>query len=81
MKKFNVSSPSNAFKLYSKSSGNELFRFGDGSDFRIDKKGKTVSYCSNNGHYNYSGISDALRGTSNTFTPKRIIVIQMKQIN
>ena len=76
--KFNVSKPSNAFRLYPKSS-NRLFKFGE-DEVRIEKKGKKESYCHSYkyySHYDYNGIENALRGTSGYFIPKRIVVIQM----
>ena len=81
MMKFNVSNSSTAFILYPKSSSEELFRFGKGgfSDIRIDVKDSSNSYCYQNiNNFDYNGISNALRGTSGNFTPKRITVIQMK---
>ena len=80
MNKFNIIQKKcdYAFKLYPQSSGTELFRFGS-YEVRIDKNGHNQSYCNQrNGHYNYNGITDALRGTKDYFTPKRITVIQMQ---
>ena len=70
-----------AFRLYQKSS-DTLFGIGYGSahTIRIYKENsKSSSYCSQyNDYYDYHGKSNAVRGSTGSFTPKRITVIQMK---
>ncbi|BFU23980.1 TLD, putative [Entamoeba histolytica] len=78
MKKFDIKQPQDAFCLYNQSH-DILFMFGLG-DIRVYKENdKTQSYCSQFS-FEYEGISNALCGKqySNRFTPKRIIVIEMK---
>ncbi|BFU26023.1 trichohyalin, putative [Entamoeba histolytica] len=79
MKKFDIKQPQYAF-LLCKQSNDCLFAFGIG-DIRIYKENdKTISFC-NQHSFEYKGISKALCGKeypNNYFTPKRIIVIEMK---
>ncbi|GAB1221000.1 hypothetical protein ENUP19_0062G0002 [Entamoeba nuttalli] len=80
MKKFDIEIPQNAFYLFNQSDDN-LFSFGYGLfDLVVYKENdKTKSYC-NQRSFSYEGVSNALCGKQhpNNFTPKRIIVIQMK---
>ncbi|BFU18168.1 trichohyalin, putative [Entamoeba histolytica] len=74
MKKFDIKQPEFAFCLFNQSY-NRLFKFG--SDICVYKENyKTNSSCYQYS-FDYKGISDALCG-NNCFTPKRIIVIEMK---
>ncbi|BFU18890.1 predicted protein [Entamoeba histolytica] len=76
MKKFDIKQPQYAFYLHNKSD-DYLFMFGDGDDICVCKENyKTHSYC-NQRSFEYEGIRNALCGKYN-FTPKRIIVIEMK---
>ncbi|BFU21942.1 trichohyalin, putative [Entamoeba histolytica] len=80
MIKFDIEIPQNAFCLFNQSD-DRLFEFGHGySDILVCKENnKTQSYC-NQYSFEYEGISNALCGKQhpNHFTPKRIIVIEMK---
>ncbi|BFU21283.1 trichohyalin, putative [Entamoeba histolytica] len=82
MKKFDIIHPEYAFCLYNQSNG-WLFEFGYGggySDICVFKENyKTYSYC-NQDSFEYEGIENALCGNEwpNDFTPKRIIVIELK---
>ncbi|BFU22001.1 predicted protein [Entamoeba histolytica] len=80
MKKFDIKQPEIAFCLCNQSD-NYLFGFGGGCDICVYKENdKTYSYC-NQYSFEYEGISKALCGKeypNNYFTPKRIIVIEMK---
>ncbi|GAB1223301.1 hypothetical protein ENUP19_0141G0002 [Entamoeba nuttalli] len=80
MIKFDIEIPQNAFCLFNQSD-DRLFEFGYGySDILVYKENnKTYSYC-NQYSFSYEGVSNALCGKEwpNYFTPKRIIVIQMK---
>ncbi|BFU18508.1 trichohyalin, putative [Entamoeba histolytica] len=78
MKKFDIKLPEYAFYLYNQSN-NDLFAFGL-DDIEVYKENnKTQSWCDQNS-FEYEGISNALCGKQfpNRFTPKRIIVIEMK---
>ncbi|BFU19403.1 predicted protein [Entamoeba histolytica] len=79
MKKFDIIQPECAFYLYTQSD-DYLFSFG-GSDIVVYKQNnKTESHCKQSS-FEYEGISNALCGKewfTNSFTPKRIIVIEMK---
>ncbi|BFU21960.1 trichohyalin, putative [Entamoeba histolytica] len=78
MKKFDIKYPEYAFILHNKSD-NCLFEFGLGgySDIHVYKENnKTKSYCIQDS-FDYKGIENALCGKYR-FTPKRIIVIEMK---
>ncbi|BFU23534.1 trichohyalin, putative [Entamoeba histolytica] len=80
--KFDIEYPQYAFYLY-KQSCDCLFKFGCGygSDSRVFKENyKTQSYCYQQDVFSYKGISNALCGKEypNSFTPTRIIVIEMK---
>ncbi|BFU24166.1 trichohyalin, putative [Entamoeba histolytica] len=78
MKKIDIKEPECAFKLYNQSD-DCLFLFGLG-DFGVYKENdKIKSYCSQYS-FEYKGIENALCGKQlpNHFTPKRIIVIEMK---
>ncbi|BFU22335.1 trichohyalin, putative [Entamoeba histolytica] len=76
MMKFDIKHTQYAFILYNQSD-NRLFSFGFGCDIYVYKeKYKTQSFCYQN-CFEYEGISNALCGKFN-FTPKRIIVIEMK---
>ncbi|BFU21979.1 trichohyalin, putative [Entamoeba histolytica] len=80
MKKFDIEIPQHAFCLFNQSD-DRLFEFGHGySDILVYKENnKTYSYC-NQYSFEYEGISNALCGKEwpNYFTPKRIIVIELK---
>ncbi|BFU18091.1 trichohyalin, putative [Entamoeba histolytica] len=77
MIKFDIRQPQYAFYLYNKSH-DILFSFGNGyGDILVYKENdKTRSYCKQN-TFDYKEIENALCGKYN-FTPKRIIVIEMK---
>ncbi|BFU21936.1 trichohyalin, putative [Entamoeba histolytica] len=78
MKKFDIKYPEYAFILHNQSD-DCLFAFGFGyfCDIRVYKENnKTKSYC-NQRSFEYKGVRNALCGKYN-FTPKRIIVIEMK---
>ncbi|BFU23730.1 trichohyalin, putative [Entamoeba histolytica] len=78
MKKFDIIDPQRAFWLYNQSH-DYLFEFG-WSDIRVYKENnKTESYCKQQS-FEYEGIRKAPCGKEypNLFTPKRIIVIEMK---
>ncbi|BFU24708.1 trichohyalin, putative [Entamoeba histolytica] len=76
MKKFDIKEPQYAFYLYNQSD-DYLFAFGYGSDIDVYKENnKTYSYCVQCS-FEYKVISNALCGKYH-FTPKRIIVIEMK---
>ncbi|BFU25595.1 predicted protein [Entamoeba histolytica] len=76
MKKFDIKYPQFAFKLYKQSCDCLfIFGYGGGHDIRVYKENyKTNSYC-NQWSFDYEGIRNAL---PERFTPKRIIVIEMK---
>ncbi|BFU21044.1 trichohyalin, putative [Entamoeba histolytica] len=81
MKKFNIEQQQRAFYLYNQSD-DCLFEFGYGyrGDICVYKENyKTKSWCYQNS-FKYKGISNALCGKQYPyrFTPKRIIVIEMK---
>ncbi|BFU24413.1 trichohyalin, putative [Entamoeba histolytica] len=79
MKKFDIRQPEYAFYLDNQTN-NYLFEFGI-DDIAIYKENKkTKSLCKQHS-FSYKGISKALCGKqfpNNYFTPKRIIVIEMK---
>ncbi|BFU26267.1 predicted protein [Entamoeba histolytica] len=76
MMKFDIRQPQYAFILFNQSD-NRLFGFGNGSDICVYKDNyKTYSLCKQS-LFEYYGIGNALCGKYN-FTPKRIIVIEMK---
>ncbi|BFU22788.1 trichohyalin, putative [Entamoeba histolytica] len=78
MMKFDIKQPQYAFWLYNQSSVG-LFVFG-GNDILVYKENyKTTSSCKQSS-FEYEGIENALCGKQhpNRFTPKRIIVIEMK---
>ncbi|BFU25899.1 Hypothetical protein EHI5A_126860 [Entamoeba histolytica KU27] len=76
MKKFDTKEPEYAFYLFNQSCG-YLFSFGNGHDICVYKEDyKTKSNCTPYS-FEYEGISNALCGKK-YFTPKRIIVIEMK---
>ncbi|BFU20582.1 TLD, putative [Entamoeba histolytica] len=76
MKKFDIKTPEGAFCLFNQSH-DCLFIFGFGHDIFVFKENyKTQSHC-NQYSFEYEGISNALCGKY-SFTPKRIIVIEMK---
>ncbi|BFU22917.1 trichohyalin, putative [Entamoeba histolytica] len=77
MKKFDIKQPQFAFRLFNQSD-DWLFEFGDRfGDIRVYKENnKTESYCCQ-WSFDYKGIENALCGHQ-FFTPKRIIVIEMK---
>ena len=79
MKKFNISDSSNAFYLYDKSDS-RIFGFGRGHDICMKKKDSSSKHFCHHTSFNYEGISNALCGSThpNTFSSKRIVVIQMK---
>ncbi|BFU22431.1 trichohyalin, putative [Entamoeba histolytica] len=77
MMKFDINQPQRAFCLINQSH-DCLFRFGN--DICVYKaNNKTYSYCQQFS-FEYKGIENALCGKQypNLFTPKRIIVIEMK---
>ncbi|BFU26540.1 predicted protein [Entamoeba histolytica] len=78
MKKFDIKLPEYAFCLYNQSD-NCLFQFGFNDICVYKENNKTYSYCVEFS-YEYEGISNALCGKQypSYFTPKRIIVIEMK---
>ncbi|GAB1218781.1 hypothetical protein ENUP19_0003G0069 [Entamoeba nuttalli] len=76
MMKFDVKRPQRAFKIYNKSH-NCLFSFGYGGDIRVFKENDKTKSCCNQHSFEYEGIESALCGKEH-FTPKRIIVIEMK---
>ncbi|BFU18723.1 predicted protein [Entamoeba histolytica] len=78
MKKFDINQPEYAFHLYNQSD-DCLFSYGDGDIFVFKENNKTYSWCKQNS-FEYEGIENALCGKElpSRFTPKRIIVIQMK---
>ncbi|BFU26698.1 predicted protein [Entamoeba histolytica] len=79
MMKFDIKEPQHAFGLFNQSD-NCLFQFGYCGDIFVYKENnKTESYCIQDS-FEYEGISNALCGNEwpNHFTPKRIIVIEMK---
>ncbi|BFU26140.1 trichohyalin, putative [Entamoeba histolytica] len=76
MKKFDIEDKRYAFKLYNQSN-NYLFSFGYFCDIQVYKENyKTISWCKQHS-FEYKGISNALCGKY-YFTPKRILVIEMK---
>ncbi|BFU24451.1 trichohyalin, putative [Entamoeba histolytica] len=75
MKKFDIKQPQYAFCLFNQTV-NCLFAFGGNDIFVYKENDKTLSYC-NQRSFEYKGISNALCGKG-WFTPKRIIVIEMK---
>ncbi|BFU19989.1 trichohyalin, putative [Entamoeba histolytica] len=79
MKKFDIKHTQYAFILFNQSY-DRLFAFGLLGDIEVYKENnKTKSYCKQSS-FEYEGISNALCGKQNPeyFTPKRIIVIEMK---
>ena len=77
MMKFGIKDPSKAF-LLNNTTESWLFLIGQGCDISIKKQpNKYQSYCENQ-NFDYGNINDALRGTSDYYTPKRFVVIQMK---
>ncbi|BFU22112.1 trichohyalin, putative [Entamoeba histolytica] len=77
MMKFDIKQPQYAFCLFNQSD-DWLFEFGYGfGDIRVYKENdKIISYCCQ-WSFDYKGIENALCGHQ-FFTPKRIIVIEMK---
>ncbi|BFU24504.1 trichohyalin, putative [Entamoeba histolytica] len=75
MMKFDIKEPQFAFYLYTQSDYS-LFEFGRGDIAVCKENYKTLSSCHQRS-FEYKGISNALCGKYN-FTPKRIIVIEMK---
>ncbi|BFU22116.1 predicted protein [Entamoeba histolytica] len=79
MMKFDIKQPQFAFYLHNQSC-DCLFGFGNGHDIRVCKENdKTKSWCEQCS-FEYKGISNTLCGKlyPDRFTPKRIIVIEMK---
>ncbi|EMD45460.1 Hypothetical protein EHI5A_253500 [Entamoeba histolytica KU27] len=80
MIKFDIKTPEDAFYLC-KRSDDCLFGYGYGGDIDVYKENnKTNSYCKQYS-FEYNGIENALCGKewpNSYFTPKRIIVIEMK---
>ena len=79
--KFIIKDQSKAFLFNNSDKEKFLFLIGRsnyGCDIAIYKQNncKQQSYCENN-NFNYENIKNALRGTNDYFTPKRLIVIQM----
>ncbi|BFU23151.1 predicted protein [Entamoeba histolytica] len=75
MKKFDIKQPQDAFYLINQSN-DCLFEFGLGDICVYKENNKTISHC-NQHSFEYKGIENALCGKQH-FTPKRIIVIEMK---
>ncbi|BFU23072.1 trichohyalin, putative [Entamoeba histolytica] len=75
MMKFDIKEPKYAFCLYNQSD-NRLFEFGCGDICVYKESYKTWSHC-DPWSFEYEGISNVLCG-KDRFTPKRIIVIEMK---
>ncbi|EMD49145.1 Hypothetical protein EHI5A_130390, partial [Entamoeba histolytica KU27] len=73
--KFDIKYPQYAFILLNQSYSC-LFKFGYNDIFVYKENYKTISYCDQQS-FEYNGISNALCGKY-YFTPKRIIVIEMK---
>ena len=83
MRKVDVSEKTIKFGIYDKTQKQHLFRFTSinsaGSYILVNKKGKSGSYYSNNGIYDFFGNTNLNNKTNEIhFTPKRIVVIQMK---
>ncbi|BFU25821.1 trichohyalin, putative [Entamoeba histolytica] len=78
MMKFDIKEPEFAFCLFNQSY-NRLFKFGLGDILVLKENYKTKSWCKQQS-FEYKGISNALCGKQfpERFTPKRIIVIEMK---
>ncbi|BFU20928.1 trichohyalin, putative [Entamoeba histolytica] len=79
MMKFDIKQPQYAFYLYSQIQ-DCLFEFGYGfGDILVGKENYKISWCDQLS-FDYKGIENALYGKQypNHFTPKRIIVIEMK---
>ncbi|BFU24994.1 trichohyalin, putative [Entamoeba histolytica] len=78
MMKFDIKQPQYAFWLWNQSH-DFLFAFGGGSDILVGKENYKISWCDQLS-FDYKGIENALYGKQypNHFTPKRIIVIEMK---
>ncbi|BFU26269.1 trichohyalin, putative [Entamoeba histolytica] len=78
MMKFNIKESKHAFKIYNQLD-NCLFSFGLGDIDVYKENNKIKSYCHQDS-FEYNGISNVLCGKDYTeyFTPKRIIVIEMK---
>ncbi|BFU20836.1 hypothetical protein CL6EHI_171070 [Entamoeba histolytica] len=80
MKKFDIKQPKYAFKLYNQSD-DYLFGFGKyGSDIFMCKENNKTKSCYRQNSFEYKGIENALCGKQypKRFTPKQIIVIEMK---
>ncbi|BFU18330.1 trichohyalin, putative [Entamoeba histolytica] len=79
MMKFDIKEPEYAFYLHNQSD-DLLFAFGFGDGYEdilvFKENDKTQSFC-NQYSFEYNEIEDALCGNEN-FTPKRILVIEMK---
>ncbi|BFU24513.1 trichohyalin, putative [Entamoeba histolytica] len=77
MMKFDIKKSQHAFCLYNQTVNDILFEFGFLGDICVFKENiKTLSSC-HQFSFEYNGMSNALCGKYN-FTPKRIIVIEMK---
>ncbi|BFU25996.1 predicted protein [Entamoeba histolytica] len=78
MKKFDIKKPQHAFWLCNQSD-NYLFKLGNNDIVVFKENNKTISYCKQHS-FSYKGITNALCGKQlpERFTPKRIIVIEMK---
>ncbi|BFU22383.1 trichohyalin, putative [Entamoeba histolytica] len=75
MMKFDIIQPEYAFKICNQKD-NCLFSFGIGDILVYKENDKTKSWCYQNS-FEYEGIENALCG-KHDFTPKRIIIIEMK---
>ena len=76
IKKFEIKNSQNVFKLWNDCYSN-LFYIGN-VDIGIYKSDqKSSSYTNSTSSFDYHGLSNPLRGTSATFTPKKIVVIQL----
>ncbi|BFU23584.1 trichohyalin, putative [Entamoeba histolytica] len=78
MKKFDIKQPQYAFILFNQTL-NCLFEFGY-CDIRVYKENNKRNSCCKQQSFEYKGIENAFCGNErpNCFTPKRIIVIEMK---
>ena len=80
MKKFNIVNTTNTFRVDAKTSNSYLFIFGGGYDIRVNRSNMNGHNCKQQS-FNYEGITYSLCNANSgqqNFTPKRIIVIQMK---
>ncbi|EMS13692.1 hypothetical protein KM1_119010 [Entamoeba histolytica HM-3:IMSS] len=76
MMKFDIEQPEYAFILYGQSRNSWLCKFGSNDIWVFKENNKGQSSCRQSS-FEYKGIENALCG-GDKFTPKRIVVIQMK---